>query len=133
MEIVPPEQESLMRKASRESNERREEIARVTSRVFERNTEIVHTIKFVYQLYNMVVHIAYILRSIDGTRNEGRLEAIPTNAGSKLNMVNDETKTLSQIEDDIQLALIRKALVKEKDKVVSSAVNDVISRRNIEK
>ncbi|XP_026435200.1 uncharacterized protein LOC113332915 [Papaver somniferum] len=49
-----------------------------------------------------------------------RLEAIPANAGSKLKMANDETKTFSQIEDDIQLALRRKALFKENDKVVSS-------------
>ncbi|KAI3873581.1 hypothetical protein MKW92_007635, partial [Papaver armeniacum] len=60
------------------------------------------------------------------------LEVSPTNTGTKGMKANVETKTLSQIEDEVPLAIRRKALVKVNDniKVVSSVVNDVINRKD---
>ncbi|KAI3928344.1 hypothetical protein MKW98_023945 [Papaver atlanticum] len=92
-DFVPPEHESPMQKDSRELNERRALHAEATTKVFARNA-----------------------KEAEMNREMSRhLEVAPTNTGTKVMKSNVETKTLSQIEDEVPLAIRKKALVRAKD------------------
>lgn len=63
------------------------------------------------------------------------LEGPPINTGTEVMKSNVETKTLSQTEDEVPLAIRKKALLsvlttRDDTKVVSNVVNDVINRKD---